>query len=235
MVYQTTLRSGKKVIYYMKALPDTMTEGEYYSMACIPTGDVAAAKRLHQEGFAFFDRSIFLEVPLKKFRLPISPGKKFRFSITGNWQPEEIYDIAKDAFENDFRFSLDPTRKNAELKNELLYGFITDLRQKSTMATCLYQEQCLKGFNLWNICAGKGRILLGAVSSRYRNSGIAMLLYAHTVEAMKESGAYTLRDFVATSNLVSLNLHAMLIRYAGGEFQFGSGWDYFRKENNSLN
>lgn len=227
MVYQTTLRSGEKVIYYMGELPDTISEVEDYSIACIPTENAAAIKKLTGKGFAFFDRSISLEIPLKNFRSPLSPGRKFRFSVTENWRPEEIYEVAKDTFENDCRFALDPG--NAELKNELLYGFIADLKQKSVMAACFYQEQNLEGFNLWNISAGKGRVLLGAVSPQYRGSGVAVPLYSYTVEAMKKSGANTLRNGASTSNAASLNLHAMLIRCAGGAFRFGSSCDFYRR------
>ena len=166
-------------------------------------------------------------MPLKNFRPAVAPGKKFALTIGEDWDPEEIYSIAKETFASDCRFALDYAQADTKLKNELLYGFIRELKRKEFTATLIYNDKNIEGFNLWNIHEGKGRIFLGAISEKYRNSGIALSLYSHTAEAMRERDAGALRNIVSCTNTASLNLHALLARCAGGVFRFGNCRDNY--------
>lgn len=230
-MYRTVLQNGKTAGWYFNELPDAGTPEEDYTSVFLSSEEADMTGSLLRRGYSFIERSIVMEIPLDKFRSAVRPGKRSRIEVVEDWQPEAVFGIAKETFETDCRFGFDPARKDTGLKNELLCGFITELRREGdTIATYLCQEERLEGFNIWHIRRGAGQVLLGAVSDRYRNSGIALPLYSRTAEAMKERGAGTLRDVVASSNLSSLNLHAMLVRCAGGAFRFGYCQDCYRKE-----
>lgn len=233
-MYRTMLRNGKTVGYYIDDFPDSAAEEEDYISVIVSAEDTYAAYELHRRGFRFMSRSLSLEIPLKNFRSAINPGKKFDMSVLNDWHPEEIYSIAKETFDRDSRFALDIRGEDTDLKNELLHGFIFEQKRQGTMATLLYREGQLVGFNLWSICDGTGRILLGAVSEKYRNTGIAMPLYSCTMNAMKEREADTLRDIVSTSNMASLNLHARIIQCGEGIVRFGHCRDCYKKERSGM-
>lgn len=229
MVHRAVLNSGKTVSYYIGELPKIEVALEDFTVVSMPAKDVAASELRHR-GFSFVERCVPLEIFLKRFRSPLPLGKKFTLSITEDWQCEEIYNTAKETFEKDYRFAVDAAQEDEGLKNELLHWAIGDLKQRGAVATCLYREQQLEGFNLWDVQDGMGHILLGAVSARYRSSGIALPLYCQTLKAMGERGASGSRSVIASSNTASLNLHSILIRCAGGEFRFGTCLDVYRKE-----
>lgn len=230
-MYSTVLQNGKTAGWYFNELPGAGGPGEDYMSVSIPSYETEMAGALLERGFRAVERGIVMEMPVGRFRPAVSPGKKFGIAVQEDWRPETVFSVAKESFETDSRFAFGPAGENTALKNELLYGYLTELKREGKItATFLSQEGRLEGFNLWNIQEGAGRVLMGAVSGRYRNTGIALPLYSHTVEAMRERGANTLRDIVASSNMSSLNLHAMLIRCAGGVFRFGYCQDSYRKE-----
>lgn len=230
-MYRTVLQNGKTAGWYFNELPGAGAPEEEYMTVTIPSYETEMAGALLERGFRAVERSIVMEIPVDRFQPAVRPGKKFGIAVQEDWRPDTVFSVAKESFEADSRFAFGPARENTALKNELLYGFLTELKRGGgIIATYLSREGCLEGFNLWNIQEGAGRVLLGAISGRYRNSGVALPLYSHTVEAMRERGAGTLRDIVASSNISSLNLHAMLARCAGGAFRFGYCQDNYRKE-----
>ena len=226
--YTAVLRDGRTVGWYMDMLPPAGEEQDYMSVT-IPTVDGLSARKLVRQGFAFADRSILLEVQLQRFRPTVPLGKKFTLSVTSDWDPEEIYNVACGSFETDRRFALDMEQKDTALKNEMLRLYIGVRKDKGDMASCLYRDGKLEGFNLWRVREG-GRVMLGAVSAAYRNTGVAFPLYCQTLCAMREAGADVLSEYIASSNTASLDLHAMLIRCAGGAFRFGPCRDHYKKE-----
>lgn len=230
-MYSAVLRNGKTVGWYFNEPPDTGAAEKDYMSVAISSEETEMARRILREGYSYIERGIVMEIPINSFQPAVRSGKKFAFSVVEDWQPEEVFNVAKESFETDYRFAFGSEQENKELKNDLLHSFITELMFGgiTTIATYLCQEGRLEGFNIWNVGEGTGQILLGAVSSKYRNSGIALPLYSYTVEAMKERGANTLRNVVASSNRPSLNLHAILARCAGGVFRFGCCQDFYQK------
>lgn len=227
-VYTTVMQNGRTVGYYINILPPEGTAQDYMSVT-VPAEDKDSARELIRQGFVFADRSIPVEIPLGQFRQSLEPGTKFHKDVKDDWVPEEIFSLAKGSFETDCRFAVDIEQNDIALKNELLRGFIGQLREESTMATCLYSSDGLVGFNLWTLHGDVGRIVMGAIAEQYRGAGVALLLYSQTALAIREKRA-VLCDIVACSNTSSLNLHAMLIRYAGGTFRFGPCRDHYKKE-----
>lgn len=233
-ILSTVVLGGKTVKYYLRTMPPEEESGDYISVT-IDADQPEIARELQRRGYLFTERSICLEVPLKKFTPTLGAGKKFRLS-TSDWQPEEVYAVASESFDSDRRFAVDMAQEDTALKNELLHQYIFGLKKEAASAVCLYQGDQLEGFTLWQFVQEKNaRIRLGAVSKKYLNTGIAMSLYSQTLCAMKEAGAEVLDEYVATSNLSSLNLHAMLIRCCGGTFRFGLCRDSYRKEPNKDN
>ena len=223
-----TLQNGQTAAYYVDELPDKNAKEDYISVE-LTAKDKENALILMQRGFFFTDRCVTLEIPLKNFRPMLKPGKRFSLSVTDQWDEKEIFQVAQKSFERDPRFALDLWNEATDLKNELLYHFISSQKQQGLTATCLRREGQLEGFNLWQMKDGIGCIRLGAVSVQYQGTGIAMALYSHTLNSMKEQDNTLLQDFIAVSNTASLNLHAMLARCAGGEFHFGIGIDHYLK------
>lgn len=226
--YETTLPSGRTVGYYVATLPPEDAERDY--MAVIIPSDGMSSYALMRRGFCFGGRSISLEIPLGRFRPAIAPGKKFRTMVGENWQKEEIFGLAKNTFDKDERFALDLAQTDTELKNELLHGYLGELKRQGALATLFYEGSSLEGFNLWLPNGADARIVLGALSARYRGTGLALTLYSHTLCAMKERGVEWLCDIIDSANTASLNLHAMLIKSAGGAFRFGPCRDHYKKE-----
>lgn len=222
------LQNGQIAAYYVDELPAENAKEDYISVE-LATGDRENALTLAQRGFLFADRRVVMEMPLKNFHPMLKAGKRFSLSVTDRWEEEEIFRVARESFERDPRFALDPRNEAAALKNELLYHFISSQKQQGLAATCLRREGQLEGFNLWQLQDGVGCIRLGAMSAQYQGTGVAMALYSHTLNAMREDGALLLRDLIMASNTSSLNLHAVLVRCAGGEFHFGTGRDYYLK------
>ena len=228
--YSIALSSGKRAGYYIGMLPPADAGYDYIS-AAISADDEERAAALSRGGFRFAERRIAFEIALRGFCPAMPLGKKFRAAVETDWQPEAVYAVAKDSFERDCRFALDVSGKDEALKNELLCGYIRQLRERGATATCLYQDDCLEGFNLWTMNAAVGQILLGAVSAKYRGTGVALALYSRTAVCMKEQrDDAVMRNIIASSNTASLNLHAMLARSAGGAFRLGPCWDYYGKE-----
>ena len=228
-MYTTVLHDGRTVGYYIDTLPSKGEEQDYMSVT-VQAEDKDSAQKLFHRGFRFADRSILMEIQLRYFKSTLTQGRKFDLSIKSNWEPEDIYVVACECFENDCRFALDWEQRDTELKNALLLRYINDRKNKGDVATCLYREGKLEGFNLWKIQENKGRIMLGAVSRSYKNTGIGFSMYSYTLCAMRETGINMFSEYIASSNLTSLNLHAMLIRFAGGTFRFGSCRDHYKKE-----
>ena len=207
-VYRTALKDGKTVGYYFNDIPQNVTEN--YISAAVPSDNVSASKELFKRGFRFADRSLMMEFPIKDLSSPMRCGKKYSLSVTKDWSPEELYVIANDSFDSDHRFVFD---NDKTVKEQLLCGFIKDLKEQHLWATLMYHDDSLIGFNLWRINNGNGRIMLGAVSAAHKGTGIAVPLYSHTLDAMARNGADQLREFISSSNISSLNLHLLLTRF----------------------
>lgn len=227
--HRTVLRNGKTVGYYYDTFPNV--EEDYVSIS-MPACDPYQIVEAYRRGYILSDRGFEISIALKNFKSMIRPGKRFSVALTDDWESEEIYNIAKGSFSTDRRFALDLLQKDTELKNELLYDYIRELKKQGVHATCLYRDEDLEGFNLWGMDNDAGRIMLGGVSSRYQNTGVALSLYSGTMEAIRSqapSNSAVVCDEIGSSNTASLNLHAMLARFAGGEFRFGNCTDYYRK------
>ena len=140
---------------------------------------------------------------------------KNRFSLWKDWDPEDIFEIAKEHFDNDFRFALDDDK---DRKCELIRHYIEKLKREGAFASLLYRDEELAGFNLWKRDEkGQGRIYLSAVKSGIKNVGIAVFLYEFTLKAMAEEGIKQISEWVSVRNLPSLNLHNKLF---GGNYKF---------------
>lgn len=142
-------------------------------------------------------------------------GSKNRFLLSKDWDPEDIFNIAKEHFDNDFRFALDDDKGR---KCELIRYYIGKLKKEGAFASLLYRNKELAGFNLWKRDEnGLGRIYLSAVKSGIKNVGIAVFLYEFTLKAMAEEGIKQISEWVSVRNLPSLNLHNKLF---GGNYKF---------------
>lgn len=170
-------------------------------------------------GFCFADRSMYTALRISDFHWEMPHGGKFTFTLSENWQIEEVFQVASEHFDSDCRFALDLAKSDQNLKNELLCRYIGDLKQRGMTASLCWREKALTGFTLWSVESGVARIYLGAVAKRYQHTGISLYLYGYTVQCMKEWGAWALKDHIFTSNNASLNLHSMMGRYGGGQLK----------------
>lgn len=195
----------------------------------IPADDRTSADELVRRGFRLAERSIPIEIPLGRFQSSLAQGKKSRLLVRYDWDLKEVFSLAKNSFETDGRFALDMEQNDTALKNELLLGYISELKEVGAMSTCLYSSDGLEGFNLWVLQGDTGRVVLGAMAQRYRGTGMALSLYSQTAIAMRANNVVVLRDIVACSNTASLNLHSILIRNSGGVFRFGTCLDQYKR------
>ena len=204
------LKDGKTVGYYYKRNIEEDNSEEDYAIFIVDSDAKEKGQKLAERGFCFADRSLRIEMPIKNWNGKMKAGKKQKFIISEDWNPKEIYQIAKHEFTRDCRFAVDIGIWNQEVKNELLYNFIARLREKKYMATCCYIENKLEGFNLWSLEENTGTILLGAVTERYEGTGIAMYMYSSTLQWMKNHAGEFLLNNVFSSNLQSINFHIAL-------------------------
>lgn len=226
--YTTVLRNGRTVGYYFGVPP--LEEEQDYMSVTVPAEDRSSREQLQGRHFQFADRSILLELPLRKFRPAVSAGEKYKISMERDWRIEDVYSVASESFDNDPRFAIDKEQKDVALKNELLHWYIGVRKECEDTATFLYRDNLLIGFNLWRVKGPDGRVMLGAMSKQYQGTGHALSLYSATLCAMRDAGTDVLREYIAGSNTSSLNIHAMLIRFADGAFRFGSCRDIYQKE-----
>ena len=211
------LQNGKTVSGgYIAEIPDDILANGDYVIAFLGKDEESAAVSLLSKGFRFVDRSISTVLRIAEPQFPTRCGNKFKFVVSKEIDQEAIYRIALGHFDKDCRFALDQAGIAPDLKDELLYRYIGDLKERGLVASYCLREGILAGFNLWTVEGDGGRIYLGAISKRYQHTGIALYLYAYTIQQMKEAGASLLRDRISTANAASLNLHMMLARFLGG-------------------
>ena len=213
-----TLQNENTVGYYADKISEALTAQENYTLIRMPHNADIPKFELYQNGFVFAERSLNTEIPISSYVPQIKNGNKFDYTVSKNWNPDNLYNISKPFFNDDCRFAVDIEKENKELKNELLYSYLISLKRQSRMATlCICSDEII-GFNIWDKDENtkNGRVLLGSMSDRYKGTGIALYLYLYTVQYMKECGITALSDKIFSSNISSLNLHIILSSHTGG-------------------
>ena len=185
---------------------------------------------LLEDGWYFSDRIIHTSLDLRKWNADflINGGRKYHYIVTQKWDVEEIYGIASCFFQKDCRFALDREKADTDLKNKLLYRYISQLAEDDYQATCCLLGDKMIGFNLWNTEGQKGRVFLGAVLEEYQRTGVAVYLYGRTMYQMKENGVTELTNHLSTENLSSMNLHMRMAQGTVLRFLYAEDW-YIKK------
>nr|WP_302141644.1 hypothetical protein [uncultured Schaedlerella sp.] len=226
---KVVLNNGKRVGYYYREIPVLYKPEEDYIIVIISSDDRMQENNLMKKGYYFADRSISLEIAINKWEERVYLENNFYFKVSTEWNVEELYQLVKKEFNKDCRFAVDIKMSDLNLKNELLYNFIVSLRKKNIWATCCYMDNHLVGFNLWGIQEKKGHIFLGAVSNKYKGTGIAIYIYSCTIQNMKNEGIKILLDTIFTSNIQSINLHIMLAKKGEARLKIKKYEDWYKK------
>lgn len=226
---RVTLNNGKCVGYYYKEDLDNRLPEEDYAVLSIPSNESKYISGLLNDHFLFADRTLGMEMIMSNWEMNLNPGKKLSFVVSDDWDPEEIFSIAKGRFNNDCRFAVSSDMQDEEVKNELLHLFIIAMKEKRSMSTRCYKEGKITGFNLWSLEESVGRIFLGGVSDEYEGTGTGIYLYAQTIQSMKDNAVKIFLDYVSTSNLPSINLHIMLSHRGGVKLKIREGTDWYKK------
>ncbi len=214
-----TTGDGKIVTYCtgVSEVKPAMETSDFIILSGEGSGSLESNADLREMGFVHADCSVnmlcriaVLEEGDKK-----RDGSKNRFSLSKDWDPKDIFEIAKEHFDKDFRFAVDDDKNR---KCELIRHYIEKLKREEAFASLLFKDEELSGFNLWKKDEkGQGRIYLSAVKSVIKNVGIAVFLYEFTLKAMAEEGIKQISEWVSVRNLPSLNLHNKLF---GGNYKF---------------
>ena len=78
--------------------------------------------KLLQSGWYFADRILYTAIDLTKWemRMPAESRGKYRYTVSDDWDAEEIYHIASGFFQKDSRFAMDREKVDETLKNRIL-------------------------------------------------------------------------------------------------------------------
>ena len=224
-----SLADGRKTIYLDVSELEELDDKDSYAHCSVPgISERSYVSKLYEKGFMFAGRSVTLEVPLFRWKNTFRTGERYAFICDGEWDTERVFHVAKNHFANDHRFNPDiRSEHNSELKNYLLKDYIERCRCNNCRGEFCTDSGKDVGFNLWSMQGEEARIVLGAVMPEYSHTGIALYLYAKTLENMLESGVRILREKISVSNMVSFNMHTMIFQKGGVGFKLVDFTDFY--------
>ncbi len=151
--------------------------------------------------YGFYYADTLIEPYLSKENFKKNLESKYEINLSPD--VEELIPICRNAFAYD-RFHRDSNLKK-ELSDERYVNWLKEFSTKGKVMTTMSEKQTTAFF-----CYDKGKLLLHAVSEKFRGKGLAKYFWTEVIDSLFQLGFTEVNSSISASNLSVLNLYSSL-------------------------
>ena len=171
---------------------------------------------LSSRGYSFLDRVLGMKIDIKsteevrQSKLKLLPGIEFNLR---NECPNEVADIADNAFVTDRRFHLEE-HYDSGMAHEIIVSYIREyINAGGSLYTASYNGRIVGFIIMIEESPGVAHNVLGAVLPEITGRAVAYPMYCTFLNELQKQGYKEYIGIVSSSNITSINLHIQLGAY----------------------